>query len=221
MGVIYSITFAGSRKRYVGSARNFRARLATHLHLLRKGQHHAIGLQRAADKYGLDGLTATIIEGDLPDGALIEREQHWIDHYKGKLYNSSLKAESRLGLTMSPEARAKISASLVGNSYRTGILHDDASRAKISAALKASYDQKRRKPSPQPQNLARFNKAVKRGDRLHPSRNPARDQAITEFHARTRSAELTAREFGITASAVYYVVRRINPSQLRKWSRRS
>ena len=221
MGVIYIISFVGARRVYVGSAKDLRVRLRAHLHLLREGRHHSIILQRAAEKYGLSNIVVAVLE-TVPDHLrLIEREQHWIDHFSGRLYNRSPTAGSRLGATMSPEACAKISASLVGNKYRLGIPFSAEERRRIGDAVKRGYADGTRTPNLNPQNLRAFNDAIKNGTRLHPSRKPARDAAIVASHARTRSLKQTGAEFDITAAAVWCVVKRCSPHQLRQWRRKS
>jgi len=220
MGVIYSITFVGADRQYIGSARSYRSRLNAHRHLLAHGKHHSILLQRAANKYGLDNLVTSILETVEDERLLVEREQAWLDSFKGRLYNRAVNASSRLGLTMSAEARGKISASLSGNQYRAGIPHDAESKAKIGEGVRAAYAEGRRRRVSFPENLAAHNAAVARGEKPHPSRNVERDIAIAASHALTRSPRKTGLEFGITDSAVLYAVRRTNPSQLRKWTRK-
>lgn len=217
--VIYSIAFSGGSRRYIGSALDLRNRLAVHKHRLRNGTHHSVALQRAANKYGLAAMSVDVLETVSDPGQLLAREQIWIDRYWGKLYNCSPSASSRLGAKMPEKAKARISASLLGNSYRTGIPHDAAARTKISNGLKANYASGGREPVNCPENLAAFNAAVASGERNHPSRNAALSAAVTESHARTRSPSQTGEEFGISPSAVLYHVRRTNPSQIRKWSR--
>lgn len=57
----------------------------------------------------------------------------------GKIYTAEERArisQARKGMKMSPEARANMSASLIGNKNRLGIPHSDEIKAKISAASK-------------------------------------------------------------------------------------
>lgn len=208
MGVIYSLRFPGSKNRYVGSARHRGRRMASHLHLLRQGRHHCRALQNAANKHGMESLIIETLEDVVADVDLLPAEQRWLDHFKGTLYNKSPTAESRLGATMSPEARAKISASLQGNQYRKGKPFPPEHRAIISAAVKAAYADGRRKPTPTPQNLAAHNAAVQRGEKIHPSVRLERDAQIVEHFAKSGSKEATGRQFGLTGSAIGYAVRR-------------
>lgn len=220
MGAIYSITFVGSSRIYVGSAVNPRTRWQQHSHLLRKGRHHSVLLQRAWAKYGSESARFKIIEEVDDDNLLLVREQHWMNANADRLYNRSPTAESRLGAKMSIEARRKISASLIGNKRRLGKPFPPEDRAKISAAVRTAIKDGRKIVAIRPENLAAFNAAVKAGIVPHPSRNPERDAAIVASHARTKSPKATGAEFGITPEAVWHVVRRVNPSQLRRWRRK-
>jgi group I intron endonuclease len=208
VGVIYSITFEGSRRSYIGSARHLQTRIKRHRYLLKHGCHHSILLQRASAKYGLNTMRVTILEHVAEDTLLIEREQHWIDAFSGKRYNRSPTAASRLGAKMSASARRKISASLVGNQYRTGIPHDPAIKEKIAASLRASYAEGRHRICANPQNLAAFNNSITDGSRKHPRPNAERDAAITRAAHNNYDLDEVALPFGIKGPAVYYALRR-------------
>lgn len=208
MGVIYQIVVAGGSRTYIGSANVLAGRRRSHLHLLRKGAHHCRALQNAVNKYGIDSLRWVILETVDDRSKLIEREQVWLDLYTGKLYNKSPTAASRLGATMSDEARAKISASLKGNQYRKGVLHSAADRAKIGDGVRAAYADGRRKPTPQPENISAFNARWKSGEILHPSMKPERDALIATDYAITKSLKITGQHFNLTGSAIGYAIKR-------------
>jgi group I intron endonuclease len=53
---VYAIKNIVTGQSYVGSTVSWRHRKACHLHLLRKGKHHSVWLQRAWDKYGSDAF---------------------------------------------------------------------------------------------------------------------------------------------------------------------
>lgn len=221
MGVVYSITFKGGSRSYVGSsAGSLRYRMRAHLSLLRQGRHHSIQLQRAADKYGLGSMVVSVLEEVGDDSDLIAAEQRWIDARKGQLYNASPTAASRLGATMPREAKAKISASLLGNQRRRGIPHDADVKAKIGAGVAAAYAEGRKKPVSHPQNFAAFNAAVKAGAIPHPSVNPEFSSAVIATHRETRSLKKTGAVHNLSPSGVWYLVKRYAPHQLRKRSKR-
>lgn len=210
-GVIYSLGFPGrSLKRYVGSAKSLRGRMRGHAHMLSKGTHHSRAFQNAANKYGIHNIRVEILESDLPTESLIEREQVWLDKFAGELYNRSPTAASRLGAKMSPEARAKISASLKGNQYRKGIKHSPEIRKVIGNAVRlANAEGRRRQPTPRPQNFAEFNRAIKAGEIMAPWAKPERNTEILASYRRTKSMAETGMEFGITLGAVSYVIRKL------------
>lgn len=125
---IYQIT-SPSGKRYVGSAVTITQRWAVHKSLLVRGLHHCAGLQNASTKYGFHALRFEVIERcSVPE--LIAREQHHIDRVGiAKLYNSAPKAGSTLGVKLSDEAKAKLSAHARA---RVGWTHSEETKAKMS-----------------------------------------------------------------------------------------
>ncbi len=216
-GVIYSLSFPAGSRIYVGSAWNLRRRMNAHRDRLRRGKHHSPHLQHAANKHGLESMVVTVLEEVPSRSELVAREQVWMDRNEGKLYNASLVAKSRLGMKMPESAKAAISASLAGNQYRVGVPHDEATKNRIRDSLKLAYATGRHKRVSQPQNLTAFNKAVQRGEKVHPSRNPQKDAEIVAFHAETRSLKRTGEKFNLTPCAIWCVVKRCNASQLRRW----
>lgn len=113
------------------------------------------------------------------------------------------------GSKMSEEAKAKISASLIGNQYRLGIPHPPEHRSRISEGVRRALSEGRGKKPPQPGNLAAYNRAVQEGRIIHHAENRERNIAILASYRRTKSMEETGREFGITLGAVSYVVRKL------------
>lgn len=110
---IYAIT-SPSGARYVGSAVSFAGRWRAHLHQLRRGTHHSIGLQRAFNKYGETAMAFSKLIVCAPCD-LIMYEQAAIDATpRAKLYNSALTAGSMLGFKHTDETKAKWSAARRG-----------------------------------------------------------------------------------------------------------
>ena len=147
---IYTIT-APSGGQYVGSAVDIGSRWRQHRHDLKREKHCNRGLQRASRKYGFDRLVFSklIICNPLD---LIMFEQRAIDVLRPR-YNACLVAGSQLGRshsaesnaknaashrgrTLTPEHKAKISLSLLGNQRVKGRTMPMETRAKISAANK-------------------------------------------------------------------------------------
>jgi hypothetical protein len=109
---------------------------------------------------------------------------------------------------MPSSAKKRISLRLMGNSHRKDIPHDEATKRKISQSVIASYREGRRQAHPQPLNIAAYNAALKSGSIQHPRKNPARDAAIAEHYATSKSMRETGVAFGITASSVSEALRR-------------
>ena len=219
-GVVYALALRGTDKVYIGSTANFSHRISEHRRLLARRKHHSAHLQRAVDQYGLGALSVSILE-KCDIAALLEREQSWLDELAGQLYNISPTAESRLGAKMSDESRRRVSVARHGNKNRLGIPHSKEIKDRIAAGVRAAYASGRHAVCLRPQNLASFNADIAAGLRPHPRSNPARDSAIVASHARTKSLKITGKEFGLTRSAVWCIVKRCNPSQLRRWRRKN
>lgn len=107
---IYKITNTVNGKVYVGSAANIKQRFNTHKNRLIKQNHHSVKLQRAWDKYGAESFSFDIIE-ECEEAVLLEREQHWIDHYKSAIgrngYNVCAVAGRTTGFKVSEETKRK------------------------------------------------------------------------------------------------------------------
>lgn len=119
------------------------------------------------------------------------------------------------GSKMSLEARAKISTSLLGNSRRAGIPHDEETKRRVSVAMKRAYIEGRHLPSggvAEPKNFTAWLDALRAGIVRHPKNNPERDAAILESYIRTLSLKETGLQFDLTGSAIGYAVRRAAPS---------
>lgn len=130
---IYCITNTKNKKRYIGSSSNINKRLHEHRTLLRKGKHHSRHLQAAWDKYGEEAFSFDLVCTCEPED-LLAQEQFWIDSFQAANdkygYNIALKAGSNLGVKLSSETRAKISAAGFGRRA------SDETRAKLSVALR-------------------------------------------------------------------------------------
>jgi predicted GIY-YIG superfamily endonuclease len=172
---IYSITCAANGKQYVGSAVNISSRWRIHQCLLRKGCHHSIKLQRVFNKYGAETFEYSVLEAVDDKTKLVEREQAHMDALKPWM-NMNPRAGSALGNRwtdeqkrrasiaqkeasktrvhplkgtkgmMSPEVRAKISASLKGRIFPKGRKFTDEHRAKLSAAKTGKPPHNKGKP---------------------------------------------------------------------------
>lgn len=91
-GIIYSITNLENGKRYIGRTINPKARKKYHIDSLKEGCHHNNHLQSAWDKYGEENFVHEVIEEQIPENMLDDREQHWINYYdsfEGEGYNQT------------------------------------------------------------------------------------------------------------------------------------
>lgn len=111
--VIYGIKNIVTNKSYIGSASWYDKRIGTHVSKLRKNTHENKLLQNSWNKHGEHNFIFEILEEVSSQENLISREQHYIDvNYSCSNkhgYNISCVASSRLGTSMSIEARKKIS----------------------------------------------------------------------------------------------------------------
>lgn len=97
---------------YIGSAVNFIKRARVHKHLLLKGKHDCIHLQRAVVKYGGQNFVCEpVLVCARKD--LIFYEQLVIDAFNPR-YNIARRAGNTLGLKFSNEAKAKMRAAKLG-----------------------------------------------------------------------------------------------------------
>jgi group I intron endonuclease len=129
---IYSIEHVASGRRYVGSAANIDKRWKEHRRQLARGVHHSRFLQRAWDKHGEQAFQFTVVL--LCDRHnLLWYEQSLIDAWRPE-YNSAPTAGSQLGLKMSDEAKAKMSAAAKRTRNFTGHRHSEETKRRISEA---------------------------------------------------------------------------------------
>lgn len=131
-GGIYAIQRIDGGRLYIGSAVYIERRWAVHRCRLRKGSHHSPQLQNAWNKHGESAFEFVVLERVSDHSRLIEREQVWLDAF-APFYNTCKVAGSVLGHSVSPEARAKISAAHKGR--RNGPPSAEV-RAKIADALR-------------------------------------------------------------------------------------
>jgi group I intron endonuclease len=115
LGGIYEIRNNVNGKQYIGSAKCFHTRFRKHKSTLLNGNHHAVKLQRAWDKYGSGAFTFSPILLCEPKDLLMYEQlcMDALDAYKSG-YNSTIKANSSLGLTRSTATRQRISKAKTG-----------------------------------------------------------------------------------------------------------
>lgn len=101
---------------YIGSALNFKARMAVHISELKGNYHHCRKLQRHVNKYGIDDLNFEIIEKVYDKNKLLIAEQSFLNMFS-PYFNSNPTAGSNQGRKFGPmkkEHKEKISKANVG-----------------------------------------------------------------------------------------------------------
>jgi group I intron endonuclease len=83
-GCIYLITNLINGKQYVGQTLNFKRRMMFHK------THDTTLMDRVIQKYGWENFSSSIIEDNVPENELNEREKYWIKYFntfEGEGYN--------------------------------------------------------------------------------------------------------------------------------------
>jgi group I intron endonuclease len=100
---------------YVGSAINFRNRLAHHKSDIRHNRHGSIKLQRHCNKYGWDDIEMVILE-ECDISCLLDKENYYIK-LLSPYFNCLEQAGSSLGYKHTEEAKRKMSEALKGKKF--------------------------------------------------------------------------------------------------------
>lgn len=82
MHTIYRIVCFQNGKVYVGKTQDYSRRKTHHLTTLRNKTHHNIHLQRSFDKYGEGSFYFEILETNISNDDINQREKHWIKHFE-------------------------------------------------------------------------------------------------------------------------------------------
>ncbi len=114
---VYAIVNMHNGKAYVGSAALIAKRWSEHRNALRRGCHVSPHLQAAWQTYGAEAFEWRVLEY-APAESLLDREQWWADHLRSYErahgYNVRRTVGSSLGVRLSRETRAKMSAAHQG-----------------------------------------------------------------------------------------------------------
>jgi group I intron endonuclease len=153
VAAVYRITNLLNAKCYIGSALNLKGRIERHCRLLALGRHHNKHLQHSWRLYGAGVFTLEVIELIADAATLLLREQYHLDLVpSGNRYNVCSVAGSTLGVKLSSEQRAKISAVASKRSHemlkmlaiaQRGVAHSKEHRAKIAVGMKAATERRR------------------------------------------------------------------------------
>lgn len=173
MAVIYRITNMANGKFYVGSADSFARREWQHKYYLRRNEHKNPHLQAAWNKYGEEMFVFEIVE-TIPEGEdQLVWEDKWLRECVGKTdcYNvNTLATAPRLGITLSEESKAQLSANRKGkhageDHYRYGQTVSDEVRQKIGNTQRGKPKKPGRKVSEA--GMAKIRAAAEAGHYSH------------------------------------------------------
>ena len=82
MGIVYCISCIHNQEKYIGSTtQNLKKRYTTHLQYSKRKETHSHPLYVDMRKYGRSGFVVGIVEENIPQDTLLEREQYWKDRY--------------------------------------------------------------------------------------------------------------------------------------------
>lgn len=217
---VYAIKNIRNGRIYIGStARTISVRWSEHKKELRKGCHHSVFLQRSWDRHGEEAFVFFVLEVVEDYGALLAREQHWIDHLKAANkrfgFNMSPSAESCAGYRHSLAARRKMAAAKIGRRAsektrakmsvsHTGRTLADETRTKISQALAG----RKRRPSSPESNAKRSKSLIGRGtsDETR-ARISAAKSTVYVVDGRSMSVADAAKICGVSAGAIHHRIR--------------
>ena len=99
MATIYQIKCLVTKKCYIGWCKSFYVRKKTHLQHLTRNNHHSQKLQRAWNKYGSNNFIFEIIETDVNQNIILQKEIEYIKKFNSykKGYNCTPGGEGIVG----------------------------------------------------------------------------------------------------------------------------
>lgn len=170
-------------KVYIGSSGDLAHRWRAHRSELNRGIHNCSHMQNAWRKYGESAFTYTVIEIVENVNNLLKREQAWLDdlfasHKRGKIYNSSRRAESRRGTKASKETLRKMSA--VGK--RQWEEKTDTEKAQVIATF-AALREKAQRRSAEVRSIRNLNKGYQK-KLFHGNAGKTHSPALLEAQSR-------------------------------------
>lgn len=178
---VYCIMNTANGKKYIGSSKNIRARLKLHHKHLMANKHHSYHLQAAWNKYGKDAFLVSILFLCSPSECLAN-EQRFMDQFQAANhdfgYNIRPTAGSPLGVKLSAENRAKISA-------RMTKWMADPEKRRIQVAILNAYTQSEEGRRARSIHAQRLHKCPLYKAKLHAPRKPLSEETkrkISERH---------------------------------------
>lgn len=160
VGVVYALKNSKTNQFYIGSATKFVVRKRNHLSLLRRNKHHNPILQRSYNKYGLDVFEFSLLETNISNNLLLQREQYWIDTLKPH-FNVLQVAGTHLGAKRTDETKNKISQALIGK--RLSEEHKEKVR-KANIGKKHKQETKQKMKESQLSRWSKFSRCIAQVD---------------------------------------------------------
>lgn len=116
MFYVYKITNIINNKVYIGKTDNIEARLKKHLYTAAVKDNNYMILHKSIEKYGSENFSIEIIEKNIDESFILDRERYWIDHFKSNVskfgndfgYNLTDGGEGTSGLLWSEDSKNKI-----------------------------------------------------------------------------------------------------------------
>ena len=206
---IYRIVNTVNGRVYVGSASCLGGRRKAHEYRLKAGNHHSIKLQRAWNKYGESAFVFEVIEQVSGEASLLEREQHWIDHYDAAKvgYNVAAVAGRTVGIVWTEEQKRKASESKKGvkkspehvakmSAVRIGKTHSEETRRKIGEKTRA-----RLADPAQREKIGNANRGRKPSDEARLKMSQAQRAAYTDERRQVQAQAASGRVHSDEAKA--------------------
>lgn len=201
-GGVYEIVNLNNGKRYIGSAVNFENRWRLHRIHLTRGTHHSRHLQASWSKNGAEVFCfRPLVICDRRNNVMYE--QAAMDVLRPE-FNVAPIAGSCLGLKHTDEARAKMSASKIGNRHWVGRTHTPETLARMTAAHTGKISPLRgnRRPRSAVEKTAAAHRGMKRSPETRAKiAAKAAGRRWTDEAKRKVSATLTGRRLSPEARA--------------------
>ena len=134
-GCIYIAT-VNEDKSYIGLTIDFDNRKYHHISRAKRGEN--THFYNAIRKHGAESVEWRILEDDIPESRLPDREELWIGFYDTYYNGYNMTEGGRVSISKSPEVAAKISATMKAQAARgENPMQQDKARAKSSITHKA------------------------------------------------------------------------------------
>jgi len=134
---IYQIKNLINNKTYIGSAVNFKQRMATHRSCLNLNKHGNSHLQKAFVKYGEENFISEILF-TCPQSELLRIEQYFLNNYNPD-YNILKVAGSTLGFKRTEESKKAQSERMKGNQLHRFVKNRPVKKEKVLKPKRLLY----------------------------------------------------------------------------------